>query len=209
MARNAKREFPVDLTGTGSLGDQVETLSTRLFKVIRDSVRIHEFGFDPEMTSELQYNVSLGYLDSPDLRITWLENLARFQAQKGNIEELAQAKIHIAALIVECLNLNPSETPTGIPRSIEEFVALSPSITGEPGLPDVSQAGEEGLFNSNLFTEEGLIKTLNEIISVRSCDEWRWRQVYDSESYTTATTSTTTTSTTTITSYCDRLLVYL
>lgn len=49
----------------------------RLFGVIRDSHKMKEMSWDPERTAELYYQISKGFIDSPDLRITWLENLSR------------------------------------------------------------------------------------------------------------------------------------
>jgi hypothetical protein len=54
---------------------------TRLFGVIRDSLKLREMRWDPERTVELYYQISFGFLDSPDLRITWLDNLASYHAK--------------------------------------------------------------------------------------------------------------------------------
>jgi hypothetical protein len=40
-----------------------------------------EYAYDREMTTDLYYQVSLGYTDSPDLRVTWLDNLGNFHLE--------------------------------------------------------------------------------------------------------------------------------
>ena len=43
-----------------------------------------EYAYDREMTTDLYYQVSLGYTDSPDLRVTWLDNLGNFHLEVCN-----------------------------------------------------------------------------------------------------------------------------
>lgn len=62
-----------------------------------------EFRFDPEMTADLYYQVAVDYVDSPDLRVTWMENLSTYHIARENWAEAAQCKIAIAALIAEYL----------------------------------------------------------------------------------------------------------
>lgn len=45
------------------------------------------------MTVDLYHRISLSYTDSPDVRVTWLENLAVLQANAGNLEEAAACKL--------------------------------------------------------------------------------------------------------------------
>jgi hypothetical protein len=51
----------------------------RLFGVIRDSLKMREMTYDPEKTVDLYYQISSGFIDSPDLRVTWLENLSEYE----------------------------------------------------------------------------------------------------------------------------------
>lgn len=66
---------------------------------------MQEYRYDPEMMANLYEDISRQLFDSPDERITWLENLSNFHANKGNMEESAQTKIITAALIQEYLTL--------------------------------------------------------------------------------------------------------
>jgi hypothetical protein len=100
--------------------NQVEEVVIRLFGVIRDSHKLKEMSWDPEKTAELYYQISEGFVDSPDLRITWLENLSSYLAkvriqgevsievisiQNKNYEESAQVKILTAAIVGGYLKL--------------------------------------------------------------------------------------------------------
>ena len=55
------------------------------------------------MTEELFFDVSIAYQDSPDLRVTWLENLAKHHTDRKNYDEAAQSRILMAALVVQRL----------------------------------------------------------------------------------------------------------
>ncbi len=53
-----------------------------------------------------RWQVSLGYaMDSPDLRLTWLSNLADFHLASKNYEEHAQCKLLAAALVCQFLHV--------------------------------------------------------------------------------------------------------
>lgn len=57
---------------------QIDELNERLFGVVRDSIKINLHSYDPEMTAELYSNISRGFMESPDLRVAWLQNLATY-----------------------------------------------------------------------------------------------------------------------------------
>lgn len=44
------------------------------------------------------------YESTPELRYTWIENLAKFHAKVDNHSEAAQCHLHNAALVAEFLN---------------------------------------------------------------------------------------------------------
>jgi hypothetical protein len=77
VAKRSRDRHPKE----GSLGAQVEEMVSRLFNVIRDSTKMRELSWDPERTIELYHQISTGFIDSPDLRVTWLENLAQYHAK--------------------------------------------------------------------------------------------------------------------------------
>ncbi|KAL6054781.1 dedicator of cytokinesis protein 7 isoform X5 [Balamuthia mandrillaris] len=145
---------------------QVEELCMRLTKVVEDSKKMDAYRYDPEMTADLYYKVSTGYADSPDLRVTWLDNLCTFHMEQGNMTEAVQCKIHIAALISEYLTLENGPVE-GIPTSNLAFKPVSPNMETEQGLPkNIKDGGEEGMYNPKTFSEAGLKRTLKEAISI-------------------------------------------
>ncbi len=44
--------------------------------ILSDTVKMKEFQEDPEMLLDLMYRIAKGYQTSPDLRLTWLQNMA-------------------------------------------------------------------------------------------------------------------------------------
>ncbi len=48
-----------------------------LHMILSDTVKMKEFQEDPEMLLDLMYRIAKGYQNSPDLRLTWLANMAQ------------------------------------------------------------------------------------------------------------------------------------
>ena len=44
--------------------------------ILSDTVKMKAFEEDPEMLIDLMYRIAKGYQNSPDLRLTWLQNMA-------------------------------------------------------------------------------------------------------------------------------------
>lgn len=45
--------------------------------ILSDTVKMKEYQEDPEMLLDLMYRIAKGYRNSPDLRLTWLANMAQ------------------------------------------------------------------------------------------------------------------------------------
>lgn len=56
---------------------QVHDLVFNLHMILSDTVKMKEFQEDPEMLMDLMYRIAKGYQTSPDLRLTWLANMAQ------------------------------------------------------------------------------------------------------------------------------------
>ncbi|KAL6064625.1 Dedicator of cytokinesis protein 9 [Balamuthia mandrillaris] len=192
-----------DITSSGKpFAQQVEELCDRLHTILRDSVKINQYDNDPEMMADLYYRISKSYANTPDLRVTWLINLANFHADKArkNWAEAGQCTLHIAALIAEYLHMKnsgsgapPLESSSGsqilsrgssgsslasladedlenayvrkpnLPDGCRSFVGITPNAL-EEALAEISSVGDEGVCESNLFTEIGLTKIMYEAI---------------------------------------------
>lgn len=113
---------------------QVQDLVFNLHMILTDTVKMKEHQHDPEMLIDLMYRycnghqtglhktlnfpqlnpkilslfffrIAKGYQNSPDLRLTWLQNMARKHSERGNHAEAAHCLVHSAALVAEYLNM--------------------------------------------------------------------------------------------------------
>lgn len=64
------------ISGDITLFLQVKDLVFNLHMILSDTVKMKEFQEDPEMLLDLMYRIAKGYQTSPDLRLTWLQNMA-------------------------------------------------------------------------------------------------------------------------------------
>lgn len=71
--------------------------------------QLKEHTDDPEMLADLQKSLADSYAQSPRLRETWLENLARHHCKNFCWAEAAQCYLHIAVLICSELQKNGNQ----------------------------------------------------------------------------------------------------
>lgn len=84
---------------------QVEELLCNLNSILYDTVKMREFQEDPEMLMDLMYRIAKSYQASPDLRLTWLQNMAEKHTKKKCFTEAAMCLVHAAALVAEYLSM--------------------------------------------------------------------------------------------------------
>lgn len=77
----------------GGLGKQIDALTQRLYQLIRDSLKIAEYRFDPEMTADLYYQVRppRARSASPDARA----GVRRVRGQSGPASDVAGELGHV------------------------------------------------------------------------------------------------------------------
>ncbi|KAK6180566.1 hypothetical protein SNE40_012697 [Patella caerulea] len=75
-------EADVELQET-TFPEQVRDLVFNLHMILSDTVKMKEFQEDPEMLLDLMYRIAKGYQTSPDLRLTWLQNMAGKHSEVG------------------------------------------------------------------------------------------------------------------------------
>ncbi|KJE96095.1 Dock7 protein [Capsaspora owczarzaki ATCC 30864] len=147
-----------------TFAEQVKDLSARLYTILRDTVKMKMHEKDSDMLIDLQYRLAKGYANSPDLRVTWLENMANFHFEKKNWAEAAQCYIHTAALVSEYMHM--IEYKKGMPAGCAAFQGVSPNIAEETAVSeDAQSADEEGICESKSFSEAGLVALLEKSIS--------------------------------------------
>lgn len=143
-----------------SFPEQVQDLLFNLHMILSDTVKMKECCGDVEMLIDLMNRIAKGYQNSPDLRLTWLENMAKKHIERSNYTEAAMCYIHSASLVAEYLSMLDSQNH--LPIGAVSFTKISPNTLMESAVSDdVLSPGEDGIFLGNRFTETGL-KTLLE-----------------------------------------------
>ncbi|XP_059061813.1 dedicator of cytokinesis protein 7 [Achroia grisella] len=95
-------EHDADLQDT-NFPEQVKDLVFNLHMILSDTVKMKEFQEDPEMLMDLMHRIARGYQHSPDLRLTWLNNMAQKHMERSNHAEAGMCLVHGAALVAEQL----------------------------------------------------------------------------------------------------------
>ncbi|KAG8222990.1 hypothetical protein J437_LFUL002713 [Ladona fulva] len=142
-----------------SFPEQVKDLVFNLHMILSDTVKMKEFQEDPEMLLDLMYRIAKGYQNSPDLRLTWLANMAQKHMERNNHTEAAMCLVHSAALVAEYLHM--LEDLHHLPIGAVSFEHVSPNALEESAVSDdVLSPDEEGVCLGKDFTESGLVGLL-------------------------------------------------
>ncbi|XP_066563985.1 dedicator of cytokinesis protein 7 isoform X4 [Amia ocellicauda] len=141
--------------------EQVQDLVFNLHMILTDTVKMKEHQEDPEMLIDLMYRIAKGYQNSPDLRLTWLQNMAGKHSERGNHAEAAHCLVHSAALVAEYLNM--LEDCRYLPIGCVTFQNISSNVLEESAVSDdILSPEEEGICAGKYFTETGLIGMLEQ-----------------------------------------------
>ncbi|XP_029441588.1 dedicator of cytokinesis protein 6 isoform X1 [Rhinatrema bivittatum] len=141
--------------------EQVQDLVFNLHMILTDTVKMKEHQEDPEMLIDLMYRIAKGYQNSPDLRLTWLQNMAGKHSERGNHAEAAQCLVHAAALVAEYLNM--LEDCRYLPIGCVSFQSISVNVLEESAVSDdILSPDEEGVCSGKYFTEAGLVGLLEQ-----------------------------------------------
>lgn len=153
-------ESDQDLQDT-TFPEQVQDLLFNLHMILSDTVKMKEYQEDPEMLLDLMHRIAKGYQNNPDLRLTWLENMAKKHMERANHTEAAMCYVHSAALVAEYLSM--LESQTHLPVGAVSFKHVTPNALMESAVSDdVLSPGEDGICLGNHFTETGLKALLEE-----------------------------------------------
>lgn len=153
-------EEDLDLRDT-TFPEQVKDLVFNLHMILTDTVKMKEHQEDPEMLMDLMYRIAKGYQNSPDLRLTWLQNMAAKHSERGNHAEAAHCLVHGAALVSEYLSM--LEDARHLPVGCVSFQSISSNILEESAVSDdVVSPDEEGICSGKYFTEAGLVGLLEQ-----------------------------------------------
>ena len=72
-----------------SFDSEVKDLTRRIRTVLMATSKIREHQNDPEMLIDLQYSLAKSYTSTPELRKTWLENMAQKHIAYHNYSEVS------------------------------------------------------------------------------------------------------------------------
>uniref|UniRef100_A0A673BN96 Dedicator of cytokinesis 8 n=1 Tax=Sphaeramia orbicularis TaxID=375764 RepID=A0A673BN96_9TELE len=143
------------------LPSQVDELLRNLNSILSDTVKMREFQEDPEMLMDLMYRIAKGYQTSPDLRLTWLQNMAEKHNNRKCYTESAMCLVHAAALVAEYLSM--LEDHKYLPVGSVTFQNISPNVLEESAVSDdILSPDEDGVCSGRYFTESGLVGLLDE-----------------------------------------------
>nr|XP_006137919.1 dedicator of cytokinesis protein 8 isoform X1 [Pelodiscus sinensis] len=140
---------------------QVKELLRNLNNILSDTVKMREFQEDPEMLMDLMYRIAKGYQTSPDLRLTWLQNMAEKHAKKKCYTEAAMCLVHAAALVAEYLSM--LEDHKYLPVGSVSFQNISSNVLEESAVSDdILSPDEDGICSGRYFSESGLVGLLEQ-----------------------------------------------
>ncbi|XP_078070451.1 dedicator of cytokinesis protein 8 isoform X2 [Mustelus asterias] len=140
---------------------QVEELLINLNSILSDTVKMREFQKDPEMLMDLMYRLAKGYQTSPDLRLTWLQNMAEKHSKRKCYTEAALCLVHAAALVAEYLSM--LEDHKYLPVGSVTFQNISPNVLEESAVSDdILSPDEDGICSGRYFSENGLVGLLEQ-----------------------------------------------
>ncbi|RXN18411.1 dedicator of cytokinesis 8 isoform X1 [Labeo rohita] len=143
------------------LPSQVDELLRNLNSILSDTVKMKEFQKDPEMLMDLMYRIAKGYQTSPDLRLTWLQNMAEKHNSRKCFTESAMCLVHSAALVAEYLSM--LEDHKYLPVGSVTFQNISPNVLEESAVSDdILSPDEDGVCSGRYFTENGLVGLLEQ-----------------------------------------------
>lgn len=144
--------------------EQVHDLVFNLHMILSDTVKMKEFQEDPEMLLDLMYRIAKGYQNSPDLRLTWLANMAQKHMERNNHTEAGMCLVHSAALVAEYLAM--LESLSYLPAGAVSLERVSPNVLAESAVSDdVLSPEQEGVCLGSHFTEAGLLGLLEHAAS--------------------------------------------
>ncbi|XP_056378742.1 dedicator of cytokinesis protein 8 isoform X2 [Hyla sarda] len=152
---------------------QVNELLNNLNSILSDTVKMRAFQKDPEMLMDLMYRIAKGYQTSPDLRLTWLQNMAEKHVKVKCYTEAAMCLVHAAALVAEYLSL--LEDCMYLPVGSVSFQNISSNVIEESAVSDdILTPDEDGVCSGRYFSETGLVGLLEqaaELFSQAGCYE--------------------------------------
>ncbi|XP_068164796.1 dedicator of cytokinesis protein 11 isoform X2 [Antennarius striatus] len=128
---------------------EVKGLTKRIRTVLMATAQMREHEKDPEMLLDLQYSLARSYASTPELRRTWLDNMARAHLKNGDLSEAAMCYVHVGALVAEYLHRKKL-----FPSGLLAFKKITSNIEEEAAMRE--DTGMQDVY----YTEEALVEHL-------------------------------------------------
>lgn len=149
---------------------QMISLISGLYLVLTDSQEISRCGTDIEKCIDLYIRIANSYFNTPVLRLTWLEELVDLLNRNKNFDEAAICSLHQVAQVSEYLKLRESECFHF--DGLNSFLNISKDIEEEGNISSAPLT-EEPLFDSPLFSKEGLVRLLLSTVNrMKKAEMW-------------------------------------
>ncbi|XP_072330611.1 dedicator of cytokinesis protein 10 isoform X6 [Scyliorhinus torazame] len=137
---------------------EVKDLTKRIRTVLMATAQMKEHEKDPEMLIDLQYSLANSYASTPELRMTWLESMAKIHIRNGDVSEAAMCYIHIAALVSEYLKRRGLFS-----MGWSAFQTITPNVKEEGAMK------EDCGMQDTPYTEDTLVEQLE------ACVDYLWK----------------------------------
>ncbi|CCD71357.1 C2 DOCK-type domain-containing protein [Caenorhabditis elegans] len=163
----AAEDDTFDIAAKKKLTEQMQELTANLQKIMLSTVRMREHVNDYEMTIDLMYQLVEGYSNNPDLRITWLLNMAERHEKQRNLCEAAHSYLQASALVFEYI-AQKDQNLSFESKGAATFSEITPNAIKESktNFNSLKNADSENHIQSYHFTEAGVIKILEKAFAL-------------------------------------------
>ena len=147
--------------GRAQTAAEVNDLNAKVREIVRNAAVLDEYSNDWEVIGSLYHGLSNGFLDSPDLRLAWLGNLAKHHLETDNREECAKTKTLMAALALKYVQVaRPGVLRISVPD--DAWARVLPNLAAETRMPSdqTLQALRAEICTGRYFTLEGFEELL-------------------------------------------------
>jgi len=115
---------------------------------------------DSDLTTNLYEKIANSYIEAPDTRVQWLENMATYHYSHKNLAEAALCKIHHASLVLEYLQKYSGGRNAKFPVQRAQLLVISPGLEKDAPLPNLSGEKVEAQFQLSTWGVDGFVELL-------------------------------------------------
>ena len=135
--------------------DEVQDLMRRLKDILSSLAEMRNIQHDYDELVEVHWMLAASYSNTPELRITWLDNLASMHLKEGFLAEAAQCYLHITAIVAQYLhNFGLGKLHSS------DFETISHNIPKDEGRMKIDQE----LRGNQSYSEKDLINMLEKCL---------------------------------------------